>query len=246
MLQFHQGGPDSPLVTVWDPWLANDFVKKAATALNWDKLLFWSNHGIRHGSAVDAVVDYRIINPKATEAEEDQAIFRRTGHLSFQMRRMYAEDPHKRTARGIHLKLLVNYSVPKQVKDANKAMEALVKNLISQHMMEKGDELGEDEEAELMEDVIALGVPELTKKNAKSRKQTAENKKSKRSKKEEASGAGKKKSASNPKRKKMTSQTRTKTNAKASRTKTTTKNKKQQTAKTAKKANPSSAAKKKK
>lgn len=93
----------------WCTWKANDYVKLCSEQLGWSPLLFWSNHGIRHGAAVDAARD-AVIPADASYAQQveiqDLAVFRRTAQLTEGMRRFYSEEPRHRVDRALHLKLI--------------------------------------------------------------------------------------------------------------------------------------------
>lgn len=96
-------------ISGWCSWKANDYVKLCSVSLGWNPLLFWSNHGIRHGAAVDAArnATYPANASKAARKEaEDLAVFRRTAQLSEEMRRFYAEPEPFRYGRALELKLI--------------------------------------------------------------------------------------------------------------------------------------------
>jgi hypothetical protein len=113
---------DQPfLVPGWVSWRANDFIQKAANELGWDKLLFWSDHGLRHGAAVDAARDAVPEDGQTQKDAEDLAVFRRTAQLAENMRRFYAEDPKFRHLRALEVKLISN--TPQQIDELTRRVE---------------------------------------------------------------------------------------------------------------------------
>ena len=95
--------PGERLVPGWISWKVNRFIRVSAAELGWGSDLIWTDHGIRHGSAVDAARDAAVAGGDA-EAQ-DLAVFRRTGQLSEEMS-FYAESPKHRQARALEVKLL--------------------------------------------------------------------------------------------------------------------------------------------
>lgn len=149
------GVPDATLVSDWDSFEANNWVKSAQKHFGWDKNLFWSNHGLRHGSAVDAAVDARAkFGPEVTAAQIDNAIFERTGHLTESMRRMYAEDVFRRKAKGIAL----NFLLKKQsnIHSANNYFRLKWNKMVKENLVEANDELDEALEGD-WRDQLVLG-----------------------------------------------------------------------------------------
>lgn len=115
---------EDKLVQGWCPLKANSYIRGRAAAHGWDSRLFWSDHGIRHGSAVDAARAAQCrknANQEQVAEAQDLAVFRRTGHKSGDMRRFYAEDPKHRSDRGLLLRLLLE--TPEEISVAEQLLQ---------------------------------------------------------------------------------------------------------------------------
>ena len=86
----------------------------------------------------------------------DGAIVARTGHLSIQMRRMYAEEPRRRRAKGVILRCILN-GQKKQIKEGNEFLKLKWEALKNKASGEKEDDeqaFEEEQEQELMEEFL--------------------------------------------------------------------------------------------
>lgn len=165
---------DERWVPGWTTWKANRYVKLCAVESNWDENLFWSNHGIRHGSAVDAARDAKASRGISLKTAQDNAVFRRTAQLSESMRRFYAEPPDDRSDRALEVHLISHTHA--ELQDLRSRVEK-IRNAVKTELNVRNEEEVDDfnltfEDESALADCTAAEFVQLLQKTMKKYKTT--------------------------------------------------------------------------